>query len=99
MSAKSSKFAVKSELPKFMKKPPARRARPYKKINLMNDFRTVLPVPPAALSVPTAQRLFQVAAALYDGISQEEVVKQTQFDPWFVQQMAEIMAVPEPTVK
>lgn len=50
-------------------------------------------VPAAALSVPTAQRLFQVAAALYDGVSQEEVIKQTKFDPWFVQQMADIMRI------
>jgi carbamoyl-phosphate synthase large subunit len=50
-------------------------------------------VPPETLRIPTAQRLFQVAAALYDGVSQEEVVKQTQFDPWFVQQMAEVIGV------
>src|SRR5690606_2613211 len=50
-------------------------------------------VPPTTLRIPTAQRLSQVAAALYDGVSQEEVIQQTQFDPWFVQQMAEIIEV------
>lgn len=50
-------------------------------------------VPPAALRVPTARRLFQVAAALHDGVSQEEVVAQTEFDAWFVQQMAELMDI------
>jgi carbamoyl-phosphate synthase large subunit len=47
--------------------------------------------PAAALRVPTARRLFQVAAALYDGVPQEEVIQQTQFDPWFVQQMADLI--------
>ncbi|MBC8099934.1 MAG: carbamoyl-phosphate synthase large subunit, partial [Armatimonadetes bacterium] len=50
-------------------------------------------VPAAALAIPTAQRLFQVAAALYDGVAQAEVIAQTQFDPWFVQQIAEMMQV------
>jgi len=50
-------------------------------------------VPAAALRVPTARRLFQVAAALYDGMAQEEVVNLTQFDAWFVQQMADLIAV------
>jgi carbamoyl-phosphate synthase large subunit len=50
-------------------------------------------VPAATLRIPTAQRLYQVAAALFDGVSQEEVIRQTQFDPWFVQQMAEIIQV------
>ena len=45
--------------------------------------------PPAALKIPTARRLFQVAAALYNDVSIEEVVQMTRFDPWFVQQMAE----------
>ncbi len=50
-------------------------------------------VPPEALRVPTARRLFQVAAALYDGVPLEDVIAETQFDPWFVQQMADVMAV------
>lgn len=50
-------------------------------------------VMPEALSVPTAQRLFQVAAALAEGVGFEDIVAETRFDPWFVQQMRELMAV------
>ncbi len=50
-------------------------------------------VHPTALKVPTAQRLFQVAAALHNGISIEQVVQETRFDPWFVVQMAELMHI------
>ena len=47
---------------------------------------------PAALRVPTAQRLYQVAAALFEEkMTQEEIVESTGFDPWFVQQMADTM--------
>ncbi len=45
------------------------------------------------LSVPTAQRLFQVATALLRDVPQEEIVARTRFDAWFVQQMAETMAI------
>ena len=48
---------------------------------------------PLTLSLPTAQRLFQVATALLNGVSQDEIVKQTCFDAWFVQQMAEAMQI------
>jgi carbamoyl-phosphate synthase large subunit len=51
------------------------------------------PVHPSALKVPTAQRLFQVAAALHDGASAGEIVETTRFDPWFVQQMADLMRI------
>jgi carbamoyl-phosphate synthase large subunit len=51
------------------------------------------------LSVPTAQRLFQVATALLNGVSQEEVIQQTNFDPWFVQQMADIMNIHQSILK
>ena len=50
-------------------------------------------VPAAALRVPTARRLFQVAAGLYNGLSVEEIVETTRFDPWFVQQMAGLMGL------
>jgi carbamoyl-phosphate synthase large subunit len=50
-------------------------------------------VPPQALKVATAKRLFQVAANLYNGVSVDEVVANTAFDPWFVQQMAELMQI------
>ncbi len=48
---------------------------------------------PEALSVPTAQRLFQVAAALAEGVGFDDIVAETRFDPWFVQQMRELMSV------
>jgi carbamoyl-phosphate synthase large subunit len=46
-------------------------------------------IPPNALKIPTARRLFQVATALLNGASAEDVIEQTKFDPWFVQQMVE----------
>ena len=48
---------------------------------------------PEALSVPTAQRLFQVASVIAEGVDFEEIVRQTHFDPWFVQQMSDLMAI------
>jgi carbamoyl-phosphate synthase large subunit len=48
---------------------------------------------PATLHVPTAQRLFQVATALLNGVPQSEIVAQTRYDAWFVQQMADIMSI------
>ncbi|MBL8157767.1 MAG: carbamoyl phosphate synthase large subunit, partial [Anaerolineae bacterium] len=48
---------------------------------------------PDALKVPTAQRLFQTASALFNGVSMEEVSRTTGFDPWFVRQMAGIIAI------
>jgi carbamoyl-phosphate synthase large subunit len=48
--------------------------------------------PLEALKVPTAQRLYQVAAALYHGqATLEDITAQTGFDPWFVQQMVDIL--------
>ncbi len=62
-------------------------------IGIMGFGTDLEDVPPHALKIPTARRLFQVAANLYNGISVEEVVENTRFDPWFVQQMAEIMTI------
>ncbi|HEX2621996.1 MAG TPA: carbamoyl-phosphate synthase large subunit [Phototrophicaceae bacterium] len=62
----------------------------------INGFGSrMMHVSPETLRIPTAQRLYQVAAALHHGVSQEEIIRQTQFDPWFVEQMAEIMQVHE----
>ncbi|MCU0501781.1 MAG: carbamoyl-phosphate synthase large subunit, partial [Anaerolineae bacterium] len=62
-----------------------------------SGFGTQLKVAPVtaspALSVPTAQRLFAVADALRTGTGVEHVVAETAFDPWFVSQMAEILAI------
>jgi carbamoyl-phosphate synthase large subunit len=48
---------------------------------------------PETLRLPTAQRLFQVAAALHNGMAAEEIERSTGFDAWFVRQMADIMAI------
>jgi carbamoyl-phosphate synthase large subunit len=45
------------------------------------------------LSVPTAQRLFQVASAMTNGATVEQIAEQTGFDSWFVQQMLDLMQV------
>lgn len=50
-------------------------------------------VPVHALRVPTARRLFQVAAALHKGVPIEDIVESAQFDPWFVQQMYDLMHI------
>ncbi len=50
-------------------------------------------VPPEALSVPTAQRLFQVAAAMFRNIPSEQIANNTRFDPWFVRQMIDTMRI------
>ena len=56
----------------------------------------------AALDVPTAQRLFQVASALYRDMPLEAIARETGFDPWFVQQMIDTVhiqqSVTEPRV-
>ncbi|MCA9919522.1 MAG: carbamoyl-phosphate synthase large subunit, partial [Anaerolineales bacterium] len=45
----------------------------------------------AALSVPTAQRLFQMAVAMGNGRSSQEIIAETAIDPWFVVQLQEIL--------
>jgi len=52
-------------------------------------------VPASVLRVPTAQRIFQVANALREGMSPTEVVEHTRFDPWFVKQMQDTMLIHE----
>lgn len=53
----------------------------------------MLPVAQDKLRVPTAQRLYQVAAALHNGMTLAEVEQETGFDAWFVRQMADVMAI------
>ena len=48
---------------------------------------------PEALKTPTAQRLFQVATAMSKGLSVDEVIEQTQYDRWYVQQMYETLSI------
>ncbi len=52
-----------------------------------------LPDGDQALRIPTAQRLYQVAAALHNGMTLAEVEEKTGFDPWFIQQMADTITL------
>jgi len=45
------------------------------------------------LGTPTALRIFDVLEALRNGVSAEEVITATQYDPWFVAQMQGMVAV------
>ena len=54
-------------------------------------LQTGAPASLPALNVPTAQRLFEVAQALNQGVPAEEVARQTAYDPWFVAQLQEIL--------
>jgi carbamoyl-phosphate synthase large subunit len=54
-------------------------------------LQTGAPAPLPALNVPTAQRLFEVAQALNQGLPAEEVARQTAYDPWFVSQLQEML--------
>jgi len=56
-------------------------------------LRTPLTAADILLRVPTAQRLFAVAEALRTGATAGAVIAQTQFDPWFVEQMQILLAV------
>lgn len=60
----------------------------------MMGFGSVLKEAPAeTLKIPTAQRLYQVASALFKGTSLKEIEETTRFDGWFVQQMADIIQI------
>ncbi len=45
----------------------------------------------AAIRTPTAERIFQVKRALMLGVTVEEVSERTGIDPWFVDQMLELV--------
>jgi carbamoyl-phosphate synthase large subunit len=47
----------------------------------------------ASLRVPLPGRIFAVGEALRQGMSVEELSSLTGYDPWFVEQMAEIIAI------
>ncbi len=53
----------------------------------------LLEATPDMLRLPTAQRIFQVAWALHQGVTPEEIIETTHFDPWFVRQLVDIMAI------
>jgi len=46
---------------------------------------------PHDMSVPTAQRLFQVADAIHKGQTGAEVTTATNIDPWFVSQLVDML--------
>ncbi len=62
-------------------------------IGIMGLGSNMADIPLGALNIPTAKRLFQVAAALHEGATVEEIVKETDFDPWFTQQIAATMQI------
>jgi carbamoyl-phosphate synthase large subunit len=45
----------------------------------------------AAIRTPTPERIFQVKRALMLGVTVEEVAERTGFDPWFVDQMLQLI--------
>ncbi len=55
--------------------------------------------PAEVLSVPTAQRLFQVADVIADGVAFDDIVAQTKFDSWFVQQMSALIEIHDRVVE
>ena len=48
---------------------------------------------PEALQVATSERLFQVATALHQGAEPDAIIKNTRYDPWYVQQLADTMHI------
>ncbi len=67
-------------------------------IGIMGFGYKLLQSSPEALQMPTAQRLFQVASALHEGVSLVEIVEQTRFDAWFVRQLADIITIRDAVV-
>jgi carbamoyl-phosphate synthase large subunit len=47
----------------------------------------------SALGHPSAQRIFQIAQALRQGISAEQVCQASGYDPWFVAEIAGLLAL------
>ncbi|MBA3362404.1 MAG: carbamoyl-phosphate synthase large subunit [Acidimicrobiia bacterium] len=47
----------------------------------------------AELAIPSPHRIFQVAEALHRGIDVEPIAQQSKIDPWFVAQIAEVVAI------
>jgi carbamoyl-phosphate synthase large subunit len=54
---------------------------------------SVLRPPSSVLSVPTSARIFAAGDALREGMHVDEVAAATGYDPWFVDQMAGIIAI------
>src|SRR5690606_20490709 len=48
---------------------------------------------------PTAQRLYQVATAISEGLTVDEVVEKTGFDRWFAQQLQDTLRIHDTILK
>ena len=46
-----------------------------------------------AVATPTDRRVYHVGEALRRGVSQDEVAKRSGYDPWFIDQIAEVVEV------
>lgn len=51
------------------------------------------------LRAPTAQRLFKIASVLHSGGTSAEIIDKTAYDPWFVAQLADLVAFEEMLVQ
>ncbi|MHB8626871.1 MAG: carbamoyl-phosphate synthase large subunit [Aggregatilineales bacterium] len=45
------------------------------------------------LKIPTAQRLYQVASAMFDNVSAQTIAETTRYDPWFINQLYRLTAL------
>jgi carbamoyl-phosphate synthase large subunit len=59
----------------------------------VSDWRLEIGERKTDLSVPTAKRIFAVLNALRNGITLEDIVTQTKYDPWFVAQLQAMIDV------
>jgi carbamoyl-phosphate synthase large subunit len=59
----------------------------------ISDRGSVISDQATDLRVPTAKRIFAVLNALRNGMTSEEAVAQTKYDPWFVAQMQSMINV------
>ncbi len=53
------------------------------------DIRKLWPVD--VLRRPTRERIFQALSCLHNGVSEDEIIEATGYDPWFVDQLAQIV--------
>lgn len=60
---------------------------PRKQVSEVNGKQPTL----EDIKTPTRERLFQVLACLTNGFSQNDIVQTTGYDPWFVDQLAQIV--------
>jgi carbamoyl-phosphate synthase large subunit len=61
--------------------------RPRQNVSEVNGCRPTV----EDLKIPTGERLFQVLACLHNGVSEADIIEATGYDPWFVDQLAQIV--------